>query len=301
MTKIMLKENILKSISYNLNIMMKKRTFKFSFFLVLLLCILLPFIYAIQYKGYAVAQLPSAYTLYVGNAMGLTWEYLQLIFPFLVIFPYSMSFYEEMKEGAILYIQTRSGRKKYYISQLVTCFIGGFIIIFIPFIINILLNAVIFPESANDYISTYDMYTDNWSGSITGSSTVFPVLSKGYMMKSLYINYPQLHNAMFALLSGIVAGIMSMLAYAFSIFIKKSRLFIFLLMYVFFQIFAMLDSVLFDNWDETKIYVCTNIVTYISNGLLQTGRVYWLFFAVLLLVLLFVIRTIKRRIAEDEI
>lgn len=291
----------LESVKYHLNIMARKKAFRFSFFLILLLCICLPFIYALQYKGYSMSKLPSAYTLYIGNAMGLVWDYIQLLFPFLVIFPYSMSFYEESKEGTILYIQARSGRKQYYISQLITCFIGGFVIIFIPFILNILLNSIIFPEIANDYISTYDRYTYNWSGGITGSTTIFPVLSKGYMLKELYINYPQLHNVLFALLSGVVAGIMAMLAYAFSIFIKKSRLFIFFLMYLFFQIFTMVDSVMYDNWSEETTYVCVSLATYLSNGLLQVGRIYWLFYAILLFVVLFVIKTIKGRIAEDEL
>ena len=281
--------------------MTRKKSFRFSFILVLLLCICLPFVYAVQYKGYNMSELPSAYTLYIGNAMGIVWNYVQLLFPFLVIFPYSMSFYEESKDGTILYIQARSGRTSYYISQLITCFVGGFVIICIPFLLNILLNFIIFPEIANDYISTYDRYTYNWCGGITGSTTIFPVLSKGYMLKELYINYPQLHNMLFALLSGLVAGIMAMLAYAFSIFIKKSRLFIFFLMYLFFQIFVMVDSVVYDNWSEETTYVCVNLVTYVSNGLLQVGRVYGVFFVILFAVVLFVIKTVKERISEDEL
>lgn len=291
----------MKSVKYNLSIMVRKKTFRFSFFLVLLLCIFLPFVYAIEYKGYSVVELPAAHTLYVGNAMGLAWKYMQLVFPFLVIFPYSMSFFEESKEGTILYIQARSGRKQYYFSQVITCFIGGFVIIGVPFAINILLNSIIFPDNANDYISTYDIYTSNWSSCITGSSTIFHVISKGYMLKSLYINHPQLHNLLFALLSGVVSGIMSMLAYAFSIFIRKSRLFIFFLMYVFFQIFSMMDSVMFDNWSDVNVYVCTNITSYISNGLLQMGRVYWGFYVLLAFVVLFVITVIRKRIKRDEI
>lgn len=291
----------LKSIKYNLNIMMRKKTFRFSFGLVFALCVFLPFLYAFRYKGYCVAQLPAANTLYVGNAMGVAWKYIQLLFPFLVIFPYGMSFYEEARDGTILYIQIRNGRKQYYISQLIVCFIGGFLIIAIPFIINILLNTIIFPADANDYVSTYNKYTDNWIGSITGSSVIFPVWSKGYLLKGMFVNHPQLYNVLFALLSGGVAGIMSMLAYAFSLFVKKGRLFIFFLVYLFFQIFSMIDSVMFNRWDETNTYVCTNITMYISNGLLQVGRVYWIFYIFLLFVVLFVIKIVKRRISEDEI
>lgn len=291
----------MSDIIYNLNIMMRKKTFRFSFMLVMLLCIYLPFFYAVKYRYLSAIQLPTAHTLYVGNALGLGWKYIQLVFPFLVIFPYSMSFFDESKEGTILYVQARNGRKQYYVSQLITCFIGGFIMLCIPFMVNILLNTIIFPANANDYISTYDQYTDNWSGCITGSNIVFPVISKGYILKNIYINNPQLHNVLFAMLSGLIAGVMSMLAYAFSIFIKKSRLFIFLMMYIFFQIFAMIDSVLFERWDEANAYICTNITSYISNGFLQVGRAYWLFWCLIVVALLFVIKVVKGRIVDDEI
>jgi hypothetical protein len=267
----------------------------------MILCIYLPFYYALKYKGVDTLQLPSASTLYVGNAVGLAWKYVQLLFPFLVIFPYSMSFFEESKAGMLMYVQVRNGRKQYYYSQLITCFIGGFIIICIPFLVNILLNSIIFPESGNDYISTYNQFTWNWRATITGSNVVFPVLYKGFILKNLFVNHPQLYNVLFAILSGFTAGIMSMLAYAFSMFIKKSRLFIFLMMYILFQAFAMLDSVLVDRWDETTIYVRTNIVEYISNGLLQPGKVYWLFWGLLLIIFFIATRIVRGRIAEDEI
>jgi len=289
------------SIKYNLDIMMRKKTFRFAFALMLVLCIALPFMYAIKYKGWSESMLPAAHTLYVGNAMGLAWKYIQLLFPFLVIFPYSMSFFDESKAGMNLYIQARSGRCRYYISQVITCSIGGFVLICIPFILNILLNSIIFSENANDYLSTYDSYTDNWSGCITGSTTYFPVLWKGFVMKGLYINHPQLHNVLFAILAAVVSGIMSMLAYAFSILVRKGRLFIFFIMYVFFQIFSMIDSVMFDKWDESNTYVCTNITSYLSNGLLQVGRVYWLFYILLLLAVIFIIKIVKDRIKADEL
>jgi hypothetical protein len=72
-------------------------------------------------------------------------------------------------------------------------------------------------------------------------------------------------------------------------------------MYILFQVFAMLDSVLADRWDETTIYVRTNIVEYISNGLLQPGKVYWLFWGLLLIIFFIATRIVRGRIAEDEI
>lgn len=291
----------MNSILYNLTIMMRKKTFRFSFLLVLALCIGMPFVYAVQYTGCSTMQLPATHTLYVGNAMGLVWDYFQLVFPVLVIFPYSMSFFEESKNGTLLYIQARSSRKQYYISQLITAFIGGFVIICIPFLINILLNAILFPAEGNDYLSTFDRYTYNWSGSITGSTTVFPVLAKGFVFKGLYADHPQLHNLLFALLAGVGAGMMAMLAYACSMVVRRNRFFLFLAMYLIFEVLAMVNSVLYDRWSESSVYVCTDFVSYLSNGLLQVGRSYGLFWGFMAGMAGVVLCLVRKRIEEDEV
>lgn len=285
----------------NMRIMIKKKTFLFSLGIMLLICLTLPFIYFWNYRDYYVYQMPAAYSVFVGNDMGMAWKYIQLIMPFLVIFPYSMSFYDDSMSGVNIYYLTRGDRKKYYFSQMLTCFIGGVIVIGIPFLINILMNTIIFPAEGNDYLTTLNRYYVGWSSSVTGSNVVFKTVSKGIVLKKLYVDYPQIYNIVITILASIIAGVMSIATYTFSLIIRKSRIFIFLFSYIFFQLFAMIDSVLYDRWDEVNAYICTNITSYMSFTQGQIGKVYIGFLGVMILVVLLEIKIVMQRISKDEL
>ncbi len=285
----------------NMRIMIKKKTFLFSLGIMLIICLTLPFIYFWNYRDYYVYQMPAAYSVFVGNDMGMAWKYIQLIMPFLVIFPYSMSFYDDSMSGVNIYYLTRGDRKKYYFSQMLTCFIGGVIVIGIPFLVNILMNTIIFPAEGNDYLTTLNRYYVGWSSSVTGSNVVFKTVSKGIVLKKLYVDYPQIYNIAITILASIIAGIMSIATYTFSLIIRKSRIFIFLFSYIFFQLFAMIDSVLYDRWDEVNAYICTNITSYMSFTQGQIGKVYIGFLGVMILVVLLEIKIVMKRISKDEL
>lgn len=294
-------KKIFNYLKVNMRIMIKKKTFLFSLGIMLLICLTLPFIYFWNYRDYYVYQMPAAYSVFVGNDMGMAWKYIQLIMPFLVIFPYSMSFYDDSMSGVNIYYLTRGDRKKYYFSQMLTCFIGGVIVIGIPFLINILMNTIIFPAEGNDYLTTLNRYYVGWSSSVTGSNVVFKTVSKGIVLKKLYVDYPQIYNIVITILASIIAGVMSIATYTFSLIIRKSRIFIFLFSYIFFQLFAMIDSVLYDRWDEVNAYICTNITSYMSFTQGQIGKVYIGFLGVMILVVLLEIKIVMQRISKDEL
>lgn len=294
-------EKMFNYLKVNIKIMTNKKTFLFSFGIMLMVCLVLPFIYFWYYRNYYAYQLPAAYSVFVGNDTGLAWKYIQLIMPFLIIFPFSMSFYEDCLSGANIYYQTREGRKKYYFSQMLTCFIGGMVIIGIPFLLNILLNTIIFPLEGNDYVTTLNKYFIGWSANVTGSSVILKTISKGFILKKLYINYPQFYNVAITISASIIAGVMSVATYTFSLIVRKNRIFIFLFSYIFFQLFAMIDSVLYSRWSETNVYICTNITSYMSVTQGQIGKVFIGLYILMILIVFLEIKIVRQRIAKDEL
>ena len=119
-------------IKYNLRLLLRQRTFHFTVFLLMALSIMLPIYYVIEFWGSYSYALPSADTLYIGNSGGILWNFFDLLFPFLIILPYSLSFTKESKSGVLLYVQTRGIRKNYYFSQAIVCFMGTFVAFIIP-------------------------------------------------------------------------------------------------------------------------------------------------------------------------
>lgn len=113
---------MLNYIKLNFKLMTKKKTFIVAFAVMLAIAIAFPFVTYIRYMKNFEFNMPAANSVFMANIFMQCWDYLVVIFPFLVVFPYAMSFYDENKLGVKFYIQTRGGRKKYYFSQIIVCF-----------------------------------------------------------------------------------------------------------------------------------------------------------------------------------
>uniref|UniRef100_UPI004056F090 hypothetical protein n=1 Tax=Agathobacter sp. TaxID=2021311 RepID=UPI004056F090 len=282
-----------------MNLMMKQKTFQFVFILMLLISITVPIYHVVAYWGFYQYALPSSDTLYIGNNAGACWEYLALLFPFMIVLPYGLSFMNESKSGVILYVQTRGERKYYYYGQLIACFAGTAIVFLLPFLLNILLNLLLFPINGNDYVSTYNAYDINWVNTIMGRGFFKETLFDGYVFKQIAIDHPQLYNVMYAIGTSFAAGIMGMFIYAVSIIFQKNALSLLIANYLFFMIFTVLDRIFEEG--NLGLYINTNLTDYLSNGHFNQGRVYPLYLLFLLCEVVGSVSIIKHRLRKDEL
>lgn len=279
--------------------MTRRKTFQFAFALMLALSIIFPIYNVIKYWGCYEYALPSADTLYIGNGGGECWEYLQFVFPFIIVLPYSFSFLNENKSGVACYVQTRGGRKHYYYSQLITCFLGTAVIFFIPLLFNILLNSILFPINGNDYVSTYNAYDRNWVTTILGRGFYRETLFQGYVFKKVAIVHPQLYNLLYAVWTSVASGIMGMFAYSVSIILQKNTISLFIANFLFFSIFTVLDRISEES-NLFSVYINTNLTDYLSNGHFNHGLVYPIYILFLLCELIVAVLIIKYRLKKDE-
>lgn len=284
-------------LKYNLRLMWKRKSFQFVFWGMILLCIVQPVYYVIKYWGSYIYELPSADTLYIANSGSDIWSYIQQLFSFLIVLPFGFSYLDEKKFGVNLYLQSRGERKAYYYSQLIACFIGTAMVILLPFLINIALNGIIFPINGNDYISTYDAYDYNWCSKIMGNGFKDKTLFQGHILKSIFIEHPQLYNVIYALIGGISSGVMGMFVYAISILVEKNRIWVLIINYLFFSVFTVLDRVIENIF---PIYINVNLTEYLSDGHFNHGRVYPIYIAFLLLEVFISIGIVRRQWKKDE-
>lgn len=284
-------------LKYDLKLMWKRKSFQFVFFGMLFLGIGLSLFYVIQYWGSYMYELPSADTLYIANGRSDSWMYLEQLFPFLIVLPFGFVYLDEKKSGVSLYIQTRGERKAYYYSQLIACFIGTTMVILIPFLINILLNGILFPINGNDYISSYNAYDYNWCSQIVGDGFRSNTIFHGFILKSIAVDHPQLYNVIYAFIAGISSGIMGMFVYAISLLVQKNRIWVLIINYLFFTVFAVLDRVM---EEVLPVYINTNLTTYLANGHFGHGCVYPLYAVFLLAEVVASIFIVKRQSEKDE-
>ena len=282
---------------YDIKIMFRKRTFQFAFIGMLCLAIGVPVFNLIKYWGEYEYALPSAHTLYIANGDGNVWSYLSLIIPFFISLPFCFSFLDEYKSGVILYVQTRGERKSYYYAQIITCFLGTAMVILIPFLLNILLNGIIFPVNGNDFVSTHNVYDRTWANSVMGYGFWKKTLSNGMIFKHIAIDYPQLYNVIFAFWAAFAMGVLSMFVYAISLLVKKQAIWLLIINYLFFQVFTVFNRIM---EDLSFVYINLELTDYLANGQFNIGLVY-LFYLLFLLLLMFVShRIIKHKINLDE-
>ena len=169
-----------------------------------------------------IIEVPSAFTQFFFNAFNM--EYVAafgIILPFLSCATFSDSYVTDIKSNYICISITKTGIKQYYFSKLISAFICGALIVFIPQIINYILCLIAFP-----YDSTYEYSWDLWQ------SNFFTVrINEFFLFKDIYIFSPYLYFLLYVLISSIVSGVISVIAYQFS-FIIPNRIFVLSFMFV---------------------------------------------------------------------
>lgn len=275
--------------------MWKRKSFQFVFWGLLLLSIGMPFYYVIKYRGYYEYTLPSADSLYIGNGDSITWKYLKVLFPFLITLPFGFCYLDEKKAGVNLYLQTRGNRKGYYYGQLLACFIGAALVFFVPFLINVILNGILFPITGNSYIATRYAYDWNWSAAIMGVGT-----GNGWFLKSVAIAHPQIYNFIYVCIIAITAGIMGMLVYAISILVQRNRIIVLVINFLLFQVYHVLGNLSEKTIELDKFIVNLDFVGYMCNGFFAEGRKYSIYFVFLVMEVLVSVIVVSKCCKRNE-
>lgn len=175
----------------------------------------------IAYKA-DIMTLEAAYSQFFLN--GMYGEYtgiFTIIFPFAVSAAYADSYVSDYKNNSLAIFLTRMSVKKYYFSKMIAVFLCGGFVIFFPQILNFLLCIITFPlESTNLY--TWDLW----------QAEIYIYMGEvNYLFKSLYIISPYLYFLFYILFSSIVAGVISVISYQLSYFVKN-KMFVLSFMFI---------------------------------------------------------------------
>ena len=153
-----------------------------------------------------------------------------MIYIFILILPFSFSYLTDVKSGISPVIHTRTGIKSYYYTKLASCFIGSFIVFFIPLIISIIINGVLFPLEGTLHDSVKFLY--GHTAGITGDNVAIKAAGAGVPFKWLYIHHPQWYNVLYSCIFSSFAGILGAFVYSLSFLIKKFRILLMLPLFI---------------------------------------------------------------------
>lgn len=221
--------NTLKS---RLSLCLRQSGFVLSMTLMMLFSIGTFIFNALQFKNLDTSQIIGATNLLATSARSVFIGYFEMLFPFIVIMPFCFNYMTDNNQNNIYIISVRGSKTSYYLSSWIVAFIGGFIIIFIPLLLNFLLNISTFPLNSlldDTNINTYS------------ASHIEDYLSN-YLFANLYVKNPIVHNLLFILIPSIFAGNVCVFVYAISFFIKRFKLLLFLPFYWVHYVLSAMES-----------------------------------------------------------
>jgi hypothetical protein len=133
------------------------------------------------------------------------WEAMFIfLFPFLSTLAYSDCYYDDRQFGSIKSILARCRRSRYVISGAVVVFLGGFLMLFFPLLINQLLWLIAAPAHSISYA-----FSD---GGI-----------RFMMFPSVYAKLPYLNNFIYMIIPAATGGLIALSSFSLSLFYSKKR------------------------------------------------------------------------------
>lgn len=194
--------------------LMGRKEFLFSFTLMLIYCVAIGIFNINNYFGMDVQLLPEADSMFCGNA-NTKWSWI-LIFLLAILsaVPAAMSVADDRSAGLIPLTMTRAGRGRYCFSKLTACFLLGFLVFFIPFCVNIAINAIVFPSEELFWLR---------QGFTFGDDTAIQYHSDHFVWSSLYYASPLLYNVFSAAVFSIFAGAAGVFSCGFAWLFQQNK------------------------------------------------------------------------------
>ena len=163
--------------------------------------------------------------LLLGSDSGAAGFYFLQCYPILVSIPAGFSFWKDRMSGEVVLQVARTNKKDYFFGKAAAVFLVSFCVFALPLLTEIALNCLAFPLHA--------------TGDTVGESVYDPYYIetvKQYMFSGLYIWSPYAYAIAFALLFGVISGVLGVLTMAVSTFPIRFR--VILLMPAYFLLYG---------------------------------------------------------------
>lgn len=203
-------------------IMIEKKGFWIGMSLMILFSIGTPFLYVIENlkNQNDISMLPSreyAFIFYNYSTIAQLTVYVIPLISFLI---YSLSYVAEKNIGYHYLVMTRRGIKSYFTSKFICCFIGGFIVVFFPSLVNITINQMIFPDSKEDLYMTnlYSNIVQDYYNNFDGKREI--IINPEFTNLSLFLNHPQIYNILMSICMSALSGTCAVISFISSFYIS---------------------------------------------------------------------------------
>ncbi|MCH3972229.1 MAG: hypothetical protein LKE53_05615 [Oscillospiraceae bacterium] len=141
--------------------------------------------------------------------------FIGILFPFISSFAYSFHYFDDRSHGIANIILPRTGEKAYYTAQLITSFVSGFLVIFLPLILEQLVLLISCPATSSFNILRNGVIGDNVM------SVKYNYTQNGFSI--FQMNHPYISNFIYSLVPALGGAFMAALSFCISFFVKNSK------------------------------------------------------------------------------
>lgn len=193
----------MRTLGIRIRNMFQRTGFWIGFTAVMLLCMVNTVWAAVQNMRLDITQVARAQQVFIlWREAPLHWV-LEYVYIFLLLLPYAFSYKRDVKLKAKACMVMRTGVRSYYYGSLLICFIGTFVMFFVPFLIENTINAVLFPMQY--YLG-------------------FGAIDSGVIFKTLYAEHPLIYNLLCAGMFSAFSGLMSCFVLSISFWFNRHSL-----------------------------------------------------------------------------
>lgn len=228
------------SIVFEIKTMINKKGFCTSFIVMLVFSLFSFVVCASRSWGEELSQVLSADSQFMGNAYSPTWYFFTYLFSFIIVLPHSLSYITDLELGTYSVIVVRSGKKQYLVSKIFATFIGNFVLITIPFLVNLILCHLTFSNEPNFIFGEYGL--PNYFRTIMGTNYVFSAFQKEIPFLPIFLLSPTLYNILYILILGFASGIFGVLVLSISFIFSKRRAYLFAPVYLLMLLTSVLSE-----------------------------------------------------------
>lgn len=210
---------MIKVIKNQLKLLFFQKGFAIAFLVVMAVCMLNTGLAAYHAMGEDILYQIKASEVFILNRDSNLNTYFFALYIFILLFPFAFQYSKDRQLKITSLVQIRATSRQYYISNAICCFIGTFIVFFVPLILHILLNQIIFPSNGI-MASGVAKFDAAYVAQLVGGGFVKEPIHAGIPFLKLYLMHPQLYNVAFALFFSAFCGILAVFIQSLSLWIK---------------------------------------------------------------------------------
>ncbi|MEN8908282.1 MAG: hypothetical protein ABF289_20190 [Clostridiales bacterium] len=273
-------------IKTDLKLMLYKKEFYIAQLIMFLLCFGNSMILYNNYYGKDISNVIQA----SGFNMGISGRSVSTIFftiiysfmfPLIVCLSYSDSYLFEKSKNINILMITRVNKTKYLLSKYLVIGFSGFLVIFIPYIINFLISFIVAP-----------MYND-YSHSNLGSDIYIPT-TENIIFPEIYTKYPYLESLIYVLIPSMFGSAIALTSYSISLLKKVTRLTVLILPTIIYNLYSFITAIFQGPYLSIECYL------HPDDGLTGLSICKLLVIFIFLILLSFIPLMLKIKLNKDD-